>query len=44
MNIAVARMPEQLDLFVAGSDGGVYSAWWNRDLNGAQWSPWFPIV
>lgn len=26
---AVARMPEQLDLFITGNDGRVYTSWWN---------------
>ncbi len=24
---AVARMPNQLDLFVVGNDGGIYTTW-----------------
>jgi hypothetical protein len=41
---AVARMPEQLDLFVTGNDGRVYTSWWSL---GHQWSGinnnWEPI-
>jgi hypothetical protein len=39
----VARNPDQLDLFVVGNDGGIYSTWWNPndgwDLN----HNWFSI-
>ena len=28
---AIARMPNQIDLFVAGRDGGIYSTFWNSD-------------
>lgn len=28
---AVARKPTQLDLFVCGQDGHVYTTWWSRD-------------
>jgi len=41
---AVARNPEQLDLFITGGDGRVYTSWW---FNGADWSGvndnWRPI-
>ena len=40
---AVSRNPNQIDLFVVGNDGGIYSTWWNPaegwDLN----HNWFPI-
>ena len=32
---AVAREPEQLDLFVCGNDGRVYTSWWHA---GSDWS------
>jgi hypothetical protein len=32
---AVARTPENLDVFVCGNDGRVYTSWW---FNGADWS------
>jgi hypothetical protein len=32
---AVARMPEQLDLFIVGNDGRVYTSWWSA---GHDWS------
>ncbi|HEX7734635.1 MAG TPA: hypothetical protein VF458_07225 [Ktedonobacteraceae bacterium] len=31
----VSRNPNQLDLFVTGNDGRVYTSWWNQ---GADWS------
>ena len=41
---AVARTPENLDLFVTGNDGIVYTSWW---VAGADWSGasnnWRPI-
>ena len=37
---AVARKAEQLDLFVTGTDGGIYSAYWNP---ASGWSSWFRI-
>jgi hypothetical protein len=41
---AVARTPENLDLFITGGDGRVYTSWW---FNGADWSGvndnWRPI-
>jgi len=35
---AVARMPQQLDVFWIGPDGSVQTIWWNQDLNDAQWN------
>lgn len=32
---AVARNPDQLDLFVSGNDGRIYTSWWNP---GGGWS------
>src|SRR3954447_18612695 len=32
---AVARKPNQLDLFVVGNNGGVYTSWWSA---GHDWS------
>jgi hypothetical protein len=37
---AVARKAEQLDLFVAGYDGAVYSAYWNP---ASGWKGWFSV-
>ena len=37
---AVARMPEQLDVFRAGDDGRVYTSWWHA---GSEWASWRPI-
>jgi hypothetical protein len=36
----VARNSNQIDIFVVGNDGGIYSAWWNPNSN---WANWFPI-
>ena len=33
---AVARKPSQLDLFVVGNDGHIYTSWWTE--RGADWS------
>jgi hypothetical protein len=37
---AVARNPNHLDLFVTGTDGRIYSTWW--DANGG-WANWFNV-
>jgi Papain-like cysteine protease AvrRpt2 len=41
---AVARQPDQLDLFVGGNDGRIYTSWWHA---GSDWSGindnWRPI-
>jgi hypothetical protein len=37
---AVARNPNQLDLFVAGTDGGIYSTWWD---SAGGWHSFFRI-
>jgi hypothetical protein len=39
--VAVARVPEHLDLFTVGHDGAVWSTWWHDD--GQGWRPWFQI-
>ncbi|MEH1875980.1 hypothetical protein, partial [Nostoc sp.] len=33
---AVAPKPEQLDLFVVGNDGRVYTSWWQEGVS--DWS------
>jgi hypothetical protein len=42
--VAVARMSDQLDLFITGNDGRVYTSWWHE---GHDWSGvnnnWRPI-
>jgi hypothetical protein len=40
---AVSRFPAQLDVFVAGMDGGVYTAAWNPNANNGQWAGWWRI-
>jgi phospholipase C len=37
---AIARNPDHLDLFATGTDGGIYSAYWDE---ANQWSSWFRI-
>jgi hypothetical protein len=37
---ALALGPEQLDVFVRGNDGGVWSKYWNAS---AGWSGWFSL-
>ena len=38
---AVARMPEQIDLFRIGFDGAVYGTWWQPDAEG--WRRWYML-
>ena len=40
---AISRFTAQLDLFVTGNDGGVYSNWWNATADNGQWHAWFRI-
>src|SRR5262249_41005461 len=39
----VARNPNQLDLFVVGYDGGIYSTWWNPHDGWETNHNWFRI-
>ena len=41
---AVARDPNKLDLFVAGSDGKTYTAAWDRNVSDSQWRGWWNIL
>lgn len=36
----VARNPDHLDLFVTGTDGGIYSTWWDA---ASGWANWFQV-
>jgi hypothetical protein len=36
----VARNPDHLDLFVTGTDGGIYSTWWDA---ASGWAGWFQV-
>src|SRR5829696_6501949 len=36
----VARNPDHLDLFVTGTDGRIYSTWWDA---GSGWGFWFNV-
>jgi hypothetical protein len=40
---AVARTPHQLDVFVAGTDGGLYTAAWDQDVASGAWRGWWSI-
>jgi len=40
---AVSRSSSQLDVFVVGMDGGVYTAAWNPGANQGQWAGWWRI-
>ena len=37
---AVQRFAEHIDVFVVGSDGVVYSTWWD---GASGWAGWFPL-
>jgi hypothetical protein len=41
--VAVARMPEHIDLFRVGFDGAVWSSWWHGEGDPGGWRPWFQI-
>jgi hypothetical protein len=43
MEAAVARLPQHMDVFTVGTDGGVYSTWWDVGANGGRWNPRFRI-
>jgi hypothetical protein len=38
---ALARRPDQLDLFVTGLNGAIWTCSWHADPE--QWRPWYPI-
>lgn len=40
----VSRNPNQLDIFVAGSDGKTYTAAWNAGVAQGQWQGWWNIL
>ena len=37
---AIARNPNHLDLFVTGTDGRIYSTWWDAS---SGWANWFNV-
>ena len=41
---AVAREQPHLDVFWAGPDGSVRSAWWDQNVNGAAWNAPFDVA
>jgi hypothetical protein len=40
---AVARDPDQLDIFVTAVDGKVYTAAWDQNVAGGKWRGWWSI-
>lgn len=40
---AIARTPNKLDIFVAGKDGKVYTAAWDKQAANGEWQGWWPI-
>jgi len=40
---AVSRAPNNLDVFVVGTDGGVYTAAWDHSVASGAWRGWWPI-
>jgi hypothetical protein len=40
---AVSRHPEKLDIFLASTDGGVYTAAWDQHVANAQWRGWWRV-
>jgi len=41
---AVTRNPNQLDVFVIGTDNGIYTAAWNAGVANGQWQGWWRIL
>lgn len=41
---AVARHPDKLDVFAVGTDGGIYTAAWDRNQANSQWRGWWRIL
>jgi len=39
----VSRHPSKLDVFVVGTNGGIYTAAWDQHAGGAQWRGWWRI-
>lgn len=40
---AISRTPNSLDVFIVSTDGGVYTAAWDQNVNKAQWRGWWRI-
>jgi hypothetical protein len=40
---AVSRDPNKLDVFVVGTDGGVWTAAWDQNVANGAWRGWWPI-
>jgi hypothetical protein len=40
----VARAPDKLDIFVAGTDGKTYTAAWDANVSNGEWRGWWNIL
>ena len=40
---AVSRDPNKLDIFIAGKDGGVYTAAWDANVENGIWRGWWRV-
>jgi hypothetical protein len=40
----IARTTDHLDIFWVGQDGGIWSTWWDANIDSAQWHPPFRIT
>lgn len=40
---AVSRSPNQLDIFIIGEDAGVWTAAWEKTVEGGKWRGWWRI-
>jgi len=43
-NMAISRIPNHLDVFWVGQDGGVGTAWWDQNANDGKWNAPFSIA
>jgi hypothetical protein len=41
---AVSRDPNKLDVFVVGTDNGIYTAAWDASVSSGQWRGWWKIL
>ncbi len=42
--ISVSRDPNKLDVFVIGTDGGIYTAAWDQNVDNGKWRGWWRIL
>ena len=40
---AVSRDPGKLDIFIVSTDGGIYTAAWDRNVANGAWRGWWRI-